>query len=168
MPALSKPRFDRHELAGAFGDIGTDLPLIAGILLATKLDPSGVFIAFGLAQIASGLLYDFDSDVVRPTAAENLTSLAASLKKYPNTELLIVGHTDALGSTTYNQDLSTRRASSASEYLMTRSISTIRVHWSGKGELEPLATNETEAGRQLNRRVEVAIFATDKARTASP
>jgi hypothetical protein len=54
---MRKLRFDRHELAGAFGDIGTDLPLIAGILLATKLDPSGVFIAFGLAQIASGLLY---------------------------------------------------------------------------------------------------------------
>ncbi|MDB6169489.1 MAG: hypothetical protein JWM88_2353 [Verrucomicrobia bacterium] len=57
MPALSKLRFDRHELAGAFGDIGTDLPLIAGILLATKLDAAGVFIAFGLAQIASGLRY---------------------------------------------------------------------------------------------------------------
>ena len=50
-------RFDRHELAGAFGDIGTDLPLIASILLATKLDAAGVFIAFGLAQIGSGLLY---------------------------------------------------------------------------------------------------------------
>lgn len=57
MPVLTKPRFDRHELAGAFGDIGTDLPLIAGILLATNLDPAGVFLAFGLAQIASGLLY---------------------------------------------------------------------------------------------------------------
>lgn len=57
MPVLTKLRFDRHELAGAFGDIGTDLPLIAGILLATGLDASGVFIAFGLAQIASGLLY---------------------------------------------------------------------------------------------------------------
>ena len=57
MPALSRLRFDRHELAGAFGDIGTDLPLIAGILLATNLDPAGVFLAFGLAQIASGLLY---------------------------------------------------------------------------------------------------------------
>lgn len=57
MPALNRLRFDRHELAGAFGDIGTDLPLIAGILLATGLDPAGVFIAFGLAQIASGILY---------------------------------------------------------------------------------------------------------------
>jgi len=50
-------RFNRHELAGAFGDIGTDLPLIASILLATKLDAAGVFLAFGVAQIASGLLY---------------------------------------------------------------------------------------------------------------
>lgn len=57
MPALSRLRFDRHEIAGAFGDIGTDLPLIAGILLATGLEPAGVFITFGLAQIASGLLY---------------------------------------------------------------------------------------------------------------
>ena len=57
MPVLTKPRFDRHELAGAFGDIGTDLPLIAGIILATQLDPAGVFLAFGLAQIVSGLLY---------------------------------------------------------------------------------------------------------------
>jgi hypothetical protein len=56
-PARPRPRFDRHELAGAFGDIGTDLPLIASILLATKLDAAGVFIAFGLAQIASGMFY---------------------------------------------------------------------------------------------------------------
>lgn len=57
MPLLNRLRFDRHEFAGAFGDIGTDLPLLAGILLATGLDPAGVFIAFGLAHIASGLLY---------------------------------------------------------------------------------------------------------------
>jgi hypothetical protein len=54
---LSNLRFNRHEFAGAFGDIGTDLPLIASILLATKLDAAGVFVAFGLAQIASGLFY---------------------------------------------------------------------------------------------------------------
>ncbi len=54
---MTRLRIDRHELAGAFGDIGTDLPLIAGILLATRLDASGVFLSFGLAQIASGLIY---------------------------------------------------------------------------------------------------------------
>ena len=67
---------------------------------------------------ASGLLYDFDSDRVRPEAAENLLSLAASLSKYPKTDLLIVGHTDSAGTSGYNQTLSERRARSASDYLL--------------------------------------------------
>lgn len=108
---------------------------------------------------ASGLLYDFDSDAIRAEAARNLQNLATSLKKYPNTELLVVGHTDALGSTAYNQDLSARRANSASWYLGTQGIGSTRMKASGRGELEPVATNETEAGRQANRRIEVAIFA---------
>ncbi|HEV8365042.1 MAG TPA: OmpA family protein, partial [Gemmatimonadaceae bacterium] len=108
---------------------------------------------------ASGLLYDFDSDAIRPEAAMNLQNLASSLKKYPNTTLLVVGHTDALGSTTYNQDLSTRRATSASTYLTTQGVATSRLNTSGRGELESVASNETEAGRQKNRRIEVAIFA---------
>ncbi len=117
---------------------------------------------------ASGLLYDFDSDLIRPSAADNLTNLAASLKKYPTSEVLIVGHTDALGSTSYNQDLSTRRAASASRFLAMQGVDASRSRTSGRGELEPLATNETEAGRQLNRRIEVAIFAGAKARSVSP
>jgi len=114
---------------------------------------------------ASGLLYDFDSDAIRSEAATNLQNLAVSLKKYPNTTLLIVGHTDALGSTAYNQDLSTRRAHSASLYLTTQGVGSSRVHTSGRGELEALASNETEAGRQTNRRIEVAIFNGPLART---
>jgi outer membrane protein OmpA-like peptidoglycan-associated protein len=107
---------------------------------------------------ASGLLYDFDSDAIRPEAGLNLRNLAISLKKYANTELLIVGHTDALGSSAYNQDLSWRRATSASTYLTGQGVSSGRVHSSGRGEQEPLGSNETEAGRQANRRIEVAIF----------
>jgi len=107
---------------------------------------------------ASGLLYDFDSDAIRPEAGTNLRNLATSLKKYANTELLIVGHTDALGSTAYNQDLSQRRANSASGYLTAQGVNSGRMHSSGRGELEALASNGTEAGRQINRRIEVAIF----------
>src|SRR3990170_603800 len=66
---------------------------------------------------ASGLLFDFDSDAIRSDAGANLRTLATSLKKYGNTDLLIVGHPDALGTTEYNQDLSWRRANSASGYL---------------------------------------------------
>lgn len=117
---------------------------------------------------ASGLLYDFDSDQVRSDAGRNLQALATSLKKYPNTELLIVGNTDALGTSAYNQDLSTRRADAASRYLVEQGVPMVRMRTAGRGELEPLQSNDTEGGRQANRRIEVAIFANEKARTASP
>ena len=113
---------------------------------------------------ASGLLYDFDSDVVRVEAAQNLRSLAASLGKYPNTNLLIVGHTDAVGSSEYNQALSQRRATAAANYLSAQGVSSARLQAVGRGESEPLAPNDTEAGRQSNRRVEIAIFADASAR----
>lgn len=115
---------------------------------------------------ASGLLYDFDSDAIRPDAAQNLTNLATSLGKYPNTELLIVGNTDALGSSEYNQDLSMRRANAASRYLTMQGVVLTRLHTSGRGELEPVASNETEEGRQKNRRIEVAIYSAKTAGTA--
>ena len=114
---------------------------------------------------ASGLLFDFNSDAIRPASAANLQSLAASLKKYSDTDLLIVGHTDSSGSTEYNQGLSTRRSNAAAGFLASQGISANRMRTSGMGEMEPLATNETEAGRQANRRIEVAIFATAAARS---
>ena len=113
---------------------------------------------------ASGLLYDYNSDQVRAESANNLRNLAASLGKFPNTDLLIVGHTDASGTSDYNQGLSQRRATSASDFLVTQGVSSGRLRTAGRGELEPIATNDTEVGRQANRRVEVAIFANADAR----
>lgn len=109
----------------------------------------------------SGLLFDFDSDRVRPEAQTNLQELANSLGQYPNTDLVIVGHTDAVGSAAYNQGLSERRARSASMVLVARGVAPARLKTSGLGETEPVATNDTEAGRAANRRVEVAIFASE-------
>jgi outer membrane protein OmpA-like peptidoglycan-associated protein len=115
---------------------------------------------------ASGLLYDFDSDAIRPMAAVNLRNLAASLSQYPTTELLIVGHTDSTGTDVYNEALSTRRATAALRYLTGQGVSSARIQASGRGEWEPLATNESEAGRQANRRIEVAIYAGEAARNS--
>jgi outer membrane protein OmpA-like peptidoglycan-associated protein len=115
----------------------------------------------------SGLLYDFDSDVVRPEARVNLHELAVSLEKYPGSDLLILGHTDQLGSVAYNQGLSERRANSGATYLMSQGVSGTRVATRGLGETEPIATNETEAGRQANRRVEISIFASKETRAAA-
>ncbi|MBC7840810.1 MAG: OmpA family protein [Gemmatimonadaceae bacterium] len=114
---------------------------------------------------ASGLLYDFDSDVVRAASEGNLRSLAASLAKYPNTDLVIVGHTDAVGTSDYNQALSQRRATAASNYLAAQGVSAARLKAVGRGEAESLMTNDTEGGRQANRRVEIAIYASATTRT---
>jgi outer membrane protein OmpA-like peptidoglycan-associated protein len=110
---------------------------------------------------ASGLLFAYDSDVVLPAAQANLVELANSLKKYPDSELLIVGHTDNTGSDSYNQGLSQRRSDAAAAFLGTQGVARSRIRTSGKGEAEPVATNDTDAGRQQNRRVEVAIFASE-------
>jgi outer membrane protein OmpA-like peptidoglycan-associated protein len=107
----------------------------------------------------SGLLFDFDSDRIRPEAAKNFQELARSLNKFGNSNLLIVGHTDSQGDDAYNQALSQRRANAASAYLQSQGVPTSRISTSGRGESEPIATNDTEAGKQLNRRVEVAIYA---------
>jgi len=110
---------------------------------------------------ASGLLFAFDSDQILPTAGTNLTELAKSLNKYPDSQLLIVGHTDNVGDNSYNQSLSERRSNSAATYLATQGVARTRLTASGKGESEPVATNDTDAGRQQNRRVEVAIYASE-------
>jgi outer membrane protein OmpA-like peptidoglycan-associated protein len=107
----------------------------------------------------SGLLFDFDSDRIKPEAAKNLQELAKSLNKFGNSNLLIVGHTDSQGEDAYNMSLSQRRANAASAYLQSQGVPSARISTSGRGEAEPVATNDTDAGRQLNRRVEVAIYA---------
>jgi outer membrane protein OmpA-like peptidoglycan-associated protein len=112
----------------------------------------------------SGILFDFDSSALRSEARENLGNLAASLAEYPESEVLIVGHTDATGSEEYNQGLSERRAGSARNFLVQQGVAATRIDAQGRGEMEPIASNETEAGQQENRRVEVAIFASEEYR----
>ena len=110
---------------------------------------------------ASGLLFAFDSDQILPAAGTNLTELAKSLQRYPDSQLLIVGHTDSKGDDAYNQRLSERRSAAAAAYLAAQGVDRSRLAASGKGESEPIATNDTDAGQAQNRRVEVAIYASE-------
>jgi outer membrane protein OmpA-like peptidoglycan-associated protein len=107
----------------------------------------------------SGILFAFDSDVVQGAARSNLRTLASSLDKYPGSELLIIGHTDNVGADDYNLSLSERRARAASAALTADGVAASRIGTMGLGETEPVAGNDTEANRQLNRRVEIAIYA---------
>ncbi len=115
----------------------------------------------------SGLLFAYDSDAITGAARENLTNLAESLGKYSDTDVLIVGHTDATGSDAYNQGLSERRASSAATFLASQGVTRTRVKTAGRGEGEPIESNETAEGRAQNRRVEVVIVANEQLRQSA-
>jgi outer membrane protein OmpA-like peptidoglycan-associated protein len=110
---------------------------------------------------ASGILFPFNSTDILPAGRSNLQELANSLQKYPNSDILIIGHTDSVGTDAYNLDLSQRRAQAASAYLQTLGVPAARVRTEGKGEAEPVVSNDTEEGRQKNRRVEIAIYASE-------
>jgi outer membrane protein OmpA-like peptidoglycan-associated protein len=112
----------------------------------------------------SGILFDFDSSSLRYLARRELDKLAGSLTDLEQTEVLVVGHTDSVGDSEYNQRLSERRAESAASYLALQGVSGDRIIVEGRGEGEPVASNETAAGRQENRRVEVAIYASEEYR----
>jgi outer membrane protein OmpA-like peptidoglycan-associated protein len=110
---------------------------------------------------ASGLLFDFNSAIIRGNARSNLDALAQNLDKYDDSNLMIVGHTDNVGSEAYNLDLSERRADAATRYLVVQGVARSRIGTLGVGESEPVASNDTEEGRSQNRRIEVAIYASE-------
>ena len=109
----------------------------------------------------SGILFPFNSTEILPAGKSNLQQLASSLEKYPNSDVLIVGHTDSVGTDAYNLDLSQRRALAASSYLQSLSVPASRLRTAGKGKTEPIQPNDTEEGRAKNRRVEIAIYASE-------
>ena len=110
----------------------------------------------------SGILFAVDQSALQPQGQQNLRELAASLDEYEGTEVLVVGHTDSTGADDYNQSLSVRRADSARTFLLGAGLEASRVVAVGRGEMEPIATNDTDDGRQQNRRVEIAIFASEE------
>jgi len=115
----------------------------------------------------SGILFDVDKAALRSEARTNLDKLAVILNKYPDTDILIEGHTDATGSDEHNLDLSRNRASSVSNYVAGLGVSATRFTTMGYGESQPIATNDTPEGLQQNRRVELAIMANDKLKKAA-
>lgn len=110
----------------------------------------------------SAILFDINSFALKAEARQNLSSMAKVLNKYPDTQLLIEGHTDNTGTAEYNQKLSEHRAKSVSDYLKSLQVATSRLSESGHGFNIPVADNSTAAGRSLNRRVEIAIIADEK------
>ncbi len=115
----------------------------------------------------SGLLFAVDKSDLSDASQVNLTELARILNKYPDTDILIEGHTDSDGAEEYNMALSERRALSVANYLIEHSVAGSRMTITWYGEMQPVATNGTVEGKQQNRRVEVAIMANDKLKAAA-
>jgi outer membrane protein OmpA-like peptidoglycan-associated protein len=105
----------------------------------------------------SDLLFDVNSATLKPAAHDEMFRVAKVLIEYPQTTLVVAGHTDSTGAEAYNQTLSERRAEVVRNTLAGNGVNPNRIRTIGYGETKPVASNTTESGRQLNRRVEITI-----------
>ena len=115
----------------------------------------------------SGILFDIDKSDLRPVSQTNLAELAKILNKYPDTNILVEGHTDDTGTDEYNMTLSKDRAQAVALYLATVEVKSARFSTAGYGETQPIVMNDTPEGRQKNRRVDIAVIANDKLKKAA-
>ena len=110
-----------------------------------------------IVTMPQDILFAFDSDTLRADLTNDLYAVAANLQKYPNSTVQVVGHTDNVGTSAYNQDLSQRRANSVARVLISAGVPSGRVVAIGRGEDQPIASNLSAAGQAQNRRVEIRI-----------
>jgi OOP family OmpA-OmpF porin len=109
---------------------------------------------------AADAFFDFDKSVIKPAGKEKLDDLIGKIKDINLEVIIAVGHTDSVGSDTYNQKLSVRRSEAVKAYLVSKGIEKNRVYTEGKGEKQPVADNKTAEGRAKNRRVEIEVVGT--------
>ncbi len=160
--------------------IGAAVGGTAGILIGRRMDKQAKEIQEDLKNARvervgegivvtfdSGILFDFDRSELKPAARQNVSDLAQTLKKYEDTDISVIGHSDGQGEEDYNLKLSQRRAAAVSTYLDMTGVDGSRVQEIGKGESDPVASNDNAEGREQNRRVEIAIFANEKMQKAA-
>ncbi|MDX8410208.1 MAG: OmpA family protein [Mariprofundales bacterium] len=105
----------------------------------------------------SEVSFAYNSADITPAFRTTLNKVSDVVARYPRTNIRVIGYTDSTGSAAYNQDLSQRRAQSVAWYLEERQVNPGRITIEGRGEASPRASNDSESGRQLNRRVELLI-----------
>ena len=122
----------------------------------------------GLVVSLSDVLFDVNQATLKAGAVQNIRRISAILNQYPDYQISVEGHTDATGTDAYNQDLSTRRAAAVREALVQGGVPADRIVSVGYGKTQPVATNDTPAGRQQNRRVEVIVLGAGTVADAIP
>jgi OOP family OmpA-OmpF porin len=105
--------------------------------------------------ILRGIHFDFNKYDIKPEWAVVLDEAASTLNEHPEISVVVEGHTDAVGSVPYNQVLSEKRAEAVKSYLVRKGVSSMRLSAEGFGKLKPIADNDTDEGRAMNRRVEI-------------
>lgn len=105
-------------------------------------------------------LFDFDKSTIKPSGKATLDELVAKVSKVKLEVIIVVGHTDSIGSDAYNIKLGQRRADAIKAYLISKGIEKNRVYSESKGEKQPVADNKTKEGRAKNRRVEIEVVGT--------
>jgi len=112
-----------------------------------------------VASLAADVNFDFDKSVLKPEGRAALDRLVTDMRQVEVRRVDLVGHTDSIGTEQYNQGLSERRAASVQTYLIDRGVNPALITASGRGELQPIASNATPEGRAMNRRVDITVDA---------
>jgi OmpA-OmpF porin, OOP family len=127
------------------------LSQMEGKFASVRQDARGTIVS--LADI----LFDFNKATLRRDVEFNLVKIATILNQYREMNVLVEGHTDAIGTDEYNLTLSKKRAQSVSDFLQSQGVDAKRLSWEGYGKTRPVADNDTDEGRQKNRRVDLVI-----------
>ncbi|MBA4854013.1 OmpA family protein [Emticicia sp. BO119] len=155
--------------------VGSAVGGVAGVFIGKYMDKQAAKMKKDLEGVAeverigegikltmkSGILFGFDSYSLNQMSKDNLEKLAQTLKEYEDTNILVAGHTDNVGSEDYNMKLSEKRADAVADLLNNLGVKRSRMSVIGYGESAPVVDNTTESGRDKNRRVELAIVAND-------
>jgi outer membrane protein OmpA-like peptidoglycan-associated protein len=165
--ADSRKERQRNVVIGAIaggalgGAIGNSLDKQAADLQAAIGDGRVSIVNTGNSLVVTmpqDILFDVDSARLRPDLKSDLRALAKNLQQYPNSRVQVIGHTDSTGDAGYNQQLSAQRASAVGGVLINNGVSAGRIVTVGRGESQPITTNQTPEGRAQNRRVEIVIL----------
>ncbi len=155
--------------------IGGAIGGTAGAVIGRKMDkqaqeiqntvPGAEVIKTGeglIVKFDSGILFDTDKSDLKDAARTNIANLSTTMKNNPETNITIIGHTDADGSDAYNYTLSQKRADAVKMFALTQGLPASRLTTVGKGETEPIADNTSVSGKAQNRRVEIVIVANEQ------
>lgn len=154
-PATAAPGCDGAIVPAAMPAAAKPMPATAAPAARPVPPPAATKVTY-----AADAFFDFDKSVLKPEGKAKLDDLVGKIKGINLEVIIAVGHTDAVGSDTYNQKLSVKRSEAVKAYLVSKGVEKNRVYTEGKGEKQPVADNKTSEGRAKNRRVEIEVVGT--------